>query len=235
MSDQLDDPFGLGASRQRRLSEDETRERMLKTGEAMVGDVGLRVSFDLLRLEDVIAEADVSRSAAYKLWPRKELYYAELLLRLAGAMHPAQGAFDHGTPLTAVHVALDHVDWLRTVEGRRRLLVEMCRLGALQNFEALRERLDWRIYMTLHAALVSMPPTDYRQSLADALTASERQFIEAMVVFYETMISLIGYQAQGSQRRDRSPCLRSIGRCCGRRSGPDLRCDPGTCRASVHD
>lgn len=193
MPEPSSDPFGLGAPRQR-LDEAETGERMLAAGERLVSDAGLRISFDLLRIEDVIAEANVSRSAVYKRWPRKELYYADLLLRLAGAPHPVQGAFDPETLLTAVQVVQQNLSWLRTADGRRRLLIEVCRLGALRNFEALRTRPDWHLYMTLHAALSSLPANDYRTTLRNALAASENGFIEAMVEFYAVMVGVIGYR-----------------------------------------
>ncbi len=193
MSESFEDPFGLGTHRQR-LDEAETVERMLEAGAQMVREAGLRISFDLLRLEDVIAHAGVSRSAVYKRWPRKELFYSELLLRLAGAVHPATAAFDLGTPTVVTGVAHEYLDWFRTAEGRRRLLIEMCRLGALQNFDALHERPDWRIYMTLHSALLTLPYNSYREALATALANSERGFLQKMTEFYSVMMDILGYR-----------------------------------------
>lgn len=193
MSEVFDDPFGLGAPRQR-LDEAETVERMLEAGARMVRESGLRISFDLLRLEDVIAHAGVSRSAVYKRWPRKELFYSELLLRLAGAVHPATAAFDLGTPVAIVRVAHEHSNWFRTAEGRHRLLIEMCRLGALQNFEALRERPDWRIYMTIHSALLTLPDNSYRAALESVLANSEREFAQKMAGFYSVLMNMLGYR-----------------------------------------
>ncbi len=189
----FDDPFGLGAPRQR-FSEEETIERMLETGERMVADAGLRISFDLLRLKDVITEAGVSRSAVYKRWPRKEQYYADLLLRLAGTSHPASGAYDSGTPRAVIEAAEDHIDSFGSPEGRRRVFIEMCRRGAEQNFVALRERRDWQIYMTIHAAYLTLPEGGYKQTLETALRASEDGFREHMETFYRLMLLLLGYR-----------------------------------------
>lgn len=195
MTEPFDDPFGQGRMRQR-LSVQETTRRMLDAGVAMVNDTGLRVSFDLLSFEDVIAQADVARSAVYKRWPRKEMYYSELLLDLAGKEHPAVAAFDMGTIRVALQVARDHDDWLESPDGRRRLAVEMCRLGALQNFEALRQRDEWQPYMALHSTLLALPQNNFRQALQLALERSETNFFHQMGMFYEQMLAVIGYRTR---------------------------------------
>lgn len=189
----FEDPLGLGDARPR-LSEEETVQRMLDTAVRMALESGLRVSFDLQRLEDVIAEAGVSRSAVYKRWPRKELFYSQVLLRLAGAAHPAVAAYDSGTIEMVARAALDSTDWLRTPAGRRRLFIELCRIGALQNFDALRERQEWHIYMALHATLVSLPDNRFQAAMREALEASEREFIRGMASFYAAMLDVLGYK-----------------------------------------
>jgi len=189
----FDDPLGLGTARSR-LSEEETVKRMLDTGVQIARDQGLKVSFDLLRLEDVIAEAGVSRSAVYKRWPRKEQFYSQVLLRLAGEAHPALAAYDVGTELTAIDVALAHLDWFATPKGRHKLFVEMCREGALQNFTVLRERKEWQVYMALHATLSSLPDNRFQDAMREALRASEEAFIDKMSDFYIRMIEVLGYR-----------------------------------------
>ena len=59
-----------------RLSDDETGQRMLAAAVAMVHRTGLTVSLDHISFEDVIRDADVSRSAVYRRWPYKDLFYA---------------------------------------------------------------------------------------------------------------------------------------------------------------
>lgn len=196
MIDPFEDPFGTTSSRPR-LSESETVERMLEAGSRLVQQSGLQISFDPLRLEDVIAEADVSRSAVYKRWPRKEQYYAELLLRLAGDTQPAAAAFDggtSGTPQEVLRIATDHSSWFGTADGRHRLLVEMCRLGAQQNYDALVARPDWAIYVTLHAALKTLPDNAFKETLRRTLARSEANFVQKMSTFYEAMLALLGYR-----------------------------------------
>src|SRR6185437_6301456 len=75
-------PTGL-ARRGRRLPDRETEQRMLRTAVAMVRRDGLTVSLDSISLEDVIRDADVSRSAVYRRWPYKDLFISDLVKELA--------------------------------------------------------------------------------------------------------------------------------------------------------
>jgi len=75
-------PTGLGR-RGRRLPDEELRRRTLRAAVAMVHHAGLTVSLDHISFEDVIRDADVSRSAAYRRWPYKDLFYGDLIEELA--------------------------------------------------------------------------------------------------------------------------------------------------------
>lgn len=70
--DGTDTPAGL-AQRRRRLSHDETERRVLQAAVAMVNRSGLTVSLEHISFEEVIHDAGVSRSAAYRRWPYKDL------------------------------------------------------------------------------------------------------------------------------------------------------------------
>jgi AcrR family transcriptional regulator len=83
-------PTGL-ARRARRLPEDETERRMLRAALAMVNRAGLTVSLEHISFEEVIREADVSRSSAYRRWPHKDLFFSDLVLEVA--RNPAPGIF----------------------------------------------------------------------------------------------------------------------------------------------
>jgi AcrR family transcriptional regulator len=75
-------PTGL-ARRERRLSDQETERRMLGAALAVVSRTGLTVSLDHLSFEDIIRDADVSRSAVYRRWPYKDLFFSDLVKQLA--------------------------------------------------------------------------------------------------------------------------------------------------------
>ena len=81
-------PTGL-TRRRRRLSDEETEQRMLQAALAMVNQAGLTVSLDHISFEDVIRDAGVSRSAVYRRWPYKDLFFSDLLRELARGSSPA--------------------------------------------------------------------------------------------------------------------------------------------------
>src|SRR5690348_15859153 len=51
---------------------------MLRAAVAMVHRAGLTVSLEHISFEDVIRDADVSRSAAYRHWTYKDQFYSDL-------------------------------------------------------------------------------------------------------------------------------------------------------------
>lgn len=190
------DPFG-GTYRGRRLSDEETAERMLQKGVEKVNEEGLRISFDLLRLEDLIAEAGVARSAVYRRWATKHHYYADLLRELAKQQHPGVSSYDKSTVEDIVAMIRHDPSKLRTLESRRALAVDLCRLGALYNFELLSDSRSWSVYITLTATLVSLPEdSELQADLREMLAASENVFFEKMVGFYHALLGTLGFRVR---------------------------------------
>ncbi|MDE9364447.1 TetR/AcrR family transcriptional regulator [Luteipulveratus sp. YIM 133132] len=188
------DPFGAPIRRSARLSDQETADRMLDTAVGMVNESGLQVSYGLLRLEDVIAAAGVSRSAVYRRWPTKNHFFADLMKRLAGEDHPGAVAYDTATIEQVTTFGLEHLDWFTTPGDRRKLLVELCRQGALQNFEAIVGSPEWHIYIALNATVLSLPDNELEHDMRAALGSSEEAFVAKMTTFYEAMVGLLGFR-----------------------------------------
>src|SRR5438067_6197297 len=175
-------PTGLGR-RQQRLSDEETARRMLEAAVAAANTTGLTVSLDHISLEELIRDAGVSRSSAYRRWPYKDLFLSDLLKELARATSAAvltEGEWIGGSNW---RVAREHLDWLETPELRHELLLELFRQGALLDFEARHERVragcstEWRTYIALHATFLSLPEGDLRDEVQAALAQSERSVI----------------------------------------------------------
>jgi AcrR family transcriptional regulator len=183
-------PTGL-ARRARRLSDRETERRMLAAAVAMVNRAGLTVSLDHLSFEDIIREAGVSRSAVYRHWPYKDLFFSDLVIELASDATP---------PIVADELALigqvlaQHQDWLETPELRHSLIIELCRQLALFDFQAVYGSAAWRTYLALHATFLSLVDGELRDRVQEALADSERRRARQIASSWRQLTSLFGYR-----------------------------------------
>ena len=133
---------------------------MLAAAVAMVHRTGLTVSLDHISFEDVIRDADVARSAVYRRWPYKDLFFSDLVKELAKeAIPPA--LLDEEYELIR-RVVAEHLDWLDTPELRASLVSELFRQAALLDFEAFCGSPEWRTYFALHATFMSLSGTASR-------------------------------------------------------------------------
>ena len=183
-------PTGL-ARRGRRLSDQETEQRMLQTAVAMIHRDGLTVSLDHISLEEVIRGADVSRSAVYRRWPYKDLFFSDLVKELARSATPT--IVDDELALIRRIVA-EHLDWLDTPERRHGLVMELIRQLALFDFETLYGSAQWRTYLALHATFLSLADGQLRDQIGEALAQCERDHRTRVAQNWELLAGLFGYR-----------------------------------------
>ena len=165
---------------------------MLQAALAMVNEAGLTVSLDHISLEDVIRDAGVSRSAVYRRWPYKDLFFSDLLKELAKGSSPAIASENLEASSSIRRVILDHLDWLKQPELRPALAAEVLREGVLNEFEIFHESAEWRTYFALHATFLSLSDGDLRNEVQNALTVSEQNLTTRIAVAYEWIAGLIG-------------------------------------------
>lgn len=184
---------GTGLTRRRRrISDSETERRMLQAAMDQVNSAGLTVSLDHISFEDVIHQAGVSRSAVYRRWPYKDLFFSDLLLELARGTSPAIGAADPEAVRGVEQTILDNLERLRSPARRMEVAAEVLRHGAPRELKTFLESPEWRTYLALHATFLGLPETDYREQVRLALTESERRVTSGLAAFYERCASLLG-------------------------------------------
>ncbi len=183
-------PTGL-ARRGRRLPDQETERRMLQAAVAMVHRIGLTVSLEHISFEDVIRDADVSRSSVYRRWPYKDLFFSDLVKELAKDATPAIVSDELELIKTIV---ARHLDWLGTPELRRGLLVELLRQLALFDFQALYGSAEWRTYIALHATFMSLADGGLRDQVQVTLAQSEQGRIARIAAAWKQLAELFGYR-----------------------------------------
>ncbi|GAA1567938.1 hypothetical protein GCM10009804_25580 [Kribbella hippodromi] len=166
---------------------------MLDTAVAMVNSTGLTVSLEHLSVEDVIRDSGVSRSAAYRRWPYKDLFVGDLLRALAKAVVPATVGAEGGADVVR-RVLEEHRQELHDAEGRARVWSELLRLGAWHDFDAIHRSVEWRTYLALHATFESLADGELRDEIQTALEESERGFVDRIAAAYRRVADLLGYR-----------------------------------------
>ena len=183
-------PTGL-ARRGRRLPEDETEQRMLQAALAMVNRAGLTVSLEHISFEDVIREADVSRSSAYRRWPHKDLFFSDLVLELA--RNPAPGIVADEMELIR-RIVTGRLAELADPQARRALVIELFRQLSVLDFETLHASAGWRTYLALHAVLGSLADSGLRSQVQAALAQGEQDHLARVARAWELMAGLFGFR-----------------------------------------
>jgi AcrR family transcriptional regulator len=183
-------PTGL-ARRGRRLPEDETERRMLRAALAMVNRAGLTVSLEHISFEEVIREADVSRSSAYRRWPHKDLFFSDLVLELAS--NPTPGIFADEVDLIRRIIA-GRLAELADPLARRALVIELFRQLAVLDFETLYASPGWRTYLALHATFLSLSDGGLRSQVQAALARAEQDHLSRVARAWQLMAGLLGFR-----------------------------------------
>ncbi len=190
MSDRLPAATGLGR-RNRRLSDQETRDRMLRAAVDMINRTGLTVSLDHIRFEDVIRDADVARSTAYRHWPYKDLFFGDLVKELARSASPAIIADEISL---IKQVLIGHPDWLETPQLRHSLILELIRQLALLDFHSILASPGWRTYLALHATFSGLSNGELRDQVQAALAHAEASHVALVAQAWHQIAGLFGYR-----------------------------------------
>jgi len=164
---------------------------MLRAAIDMINRTGLTVSLDHIRFEDVIRDADVARSTAYRHWPYKDLFFSDLVKELARSASPAIIADEISL---IKQVLSEHPDWLETPQLRHSLILELIRQLALLDFQSILASPAWRTYLALHATFSGLSNGELRDQVQAALAHAEAGHVTLVARAWNQIAGLFGYR-----------------------------------------
>ncbi|BCY09779.1 hypothetical protein L3i22_048670 [Actinoplanes sp. L3-i22] len=177
--------------RNRRLTDVETRDRMLRAAIEMINRDGLTVSLEHLSFEAIIRAAEVSRSSAYRHWQYKDQFFGDVVKELARTA---------GAPVVRDEIGLlkeilaEKKEWLSTPRGRHDLIVELIRRLAHFDLRAVLASPAWRTYHALCATVTGLADGDLRAQVQAALAESEQARITRIAGAWQTLAGAFGYR-----------------------------------------
>lgn len=190
-------PIPLTQRRRRRIPADKVRDLMLEEARRMVATLGMTASLEDLSMEDVIAAAGVPRGSVYRIWPYRDDFIGDLLVRMAGPDWFGTAALDMETLDLVVRTLAQH-DRFDTPKDRRRAVLKAVRLAAERNFSFLANSADWKVYIALIATSGGSGDPKIRSRVADALARSDARFTTEMAKFYELVSRFLGLRLRDS-------------------------------------
>ncbi|MCI9888747.1 hypothetical protein JT358_09780 [Micrococcales bacterium 31B] len=186
---------GERTKRTTRLSDRETERRMLEAARNRVDREGLSVSFDALGYEELISDAGVARSAAYRKWPSRELYYADLMRELTRLPHPFAGTVSALWSSHAERLLDESPDVLRRDQGRRQFFVEFLRRTCDALMQEARTGVSWGNFRALQVARKTLTPgSELLHDVTEGLEASVQAFESELGECFAALLTLCGVQ-----------------------------------------
>ncbi len=175
-----------------RLSDRETERRILDAAVALVHEQGISTGLEGIAFEAVVRRAEVSRTSAYRRWPKRDHFYGEVLLTLAsGTTLPAPEGSVTGP---AAGVVMDYAHRLESPQQRRTFVVELLRVSIGEDYRVVSTAPEWRTFTSLLASYRGIIDEGVRAAVAAALSAAERRSIETRARAYAQFTALLGYR-----------------------------------------
>ncbi|MFT3875241.1 MAG: TetR/AcrR family transcriptional regulator [Propioniciclava sp.] len=170
------------------MNDRQTEQRMLQAAITLVQERGLSTGLESIAFDEVIREAGVSRTSAYRRWPTRDRFYGDVLVELArGATLPAP----------EMSTALLDAQAVRAVESpqaHRDLVVELLRVSIQADYAVASTSPQWRTYRLLLASYEGIADDEVRTAVAQALAQTERRALELRARVYAEFSALLGYR-----------------------------------------
>ncbi len=166
--------------------------RMLDAAVDRILDEGMTVGLEGLRMEEVIKDAGVSRATAYRHWPSRDQFVADVLVEVVRrtTLIPERPEDLH----RLLALVDEHAADLTSPDGRRGLVVEALRVSIGSDVHRLLESPQMRTFISLSATYQGLPEGTVRETVGAALVETEHGFIRRRAAIYANLAMLVGYR-----------------------------------------
>lgn len=172
-----------------RMTQAEARAKLLRAALAQLGRDGVHLSVHHLGYEELIKEAGVPRSTAYRIWGSKEEFFDAVLTAIPGAQAAER---DSSSTLSTAARSIEAMQArLATPSGRREILVEMIRTAATYHFENVTSTQEWRNWISVCAGMSSLPD-GVRDQMTAEIRSQESDRIAMVATFYRRVATVLG-------------------------------------------
>lgn len=176
-----------------RLSDQETVRRMLDAAIELVHQRGISTGLEAITFDEVVHKAGVSRTSAYRRWPKRDLFYNEILLELAsGATLPI--AAESKLVGAAAQDVFGRIKNPESPRGHRDLVVELLRVTSDADYEAVSTSTGRRTYHMLLSSYRGITDPEVRDKVGKLLADAERCTLEIRGRIYAEFTALLGYR-----------------------------------------
>ena len=182
-----------GATPNEPRARDAVADRMLDVAVAQIEAEGLRVGVDQIRMEQVIEAAGVSRASAYRRWPSREAFLADVLVATVRRTSLLPETEEDLSRLVAL-VRSVGADVLGTEQGRRDLVVEGLRLASDADIRRTLSSSRWRTHLALTATHAGLPAGRVQDAVGQALLEADGVMTARRAAVYANLCDLIGYR-----------------------------------------
>ena len=168
------------------------RERVLNTALSQITEHGMTVSLEHLSLEEIIRASGVSRASAYRIWPNKQRFLADVLVSAVRATRLEVDSQAEVAQLTALLDA--NPSFATDAQVRRDVIVEGLRISIQADFERIASSPQWATYLALNATCRGLADSSLREEVATALAEMQEVFIDHRSAVYARLPPLLGYR-----------------------------------------
>lgn len=175
----------------KRLSAEETRERLIDAGLDALAVHGLSIGLDSVTLDNAVRDAGVSRSSAYAVWSVDDQLSPQSVFQRAVLRQAVVERKE--TIARTQQTALEVIEALGASATPAALFRELARRTGGENARAVANSRSWQVVVALRSVLHSEPDPSRDEELAHWLSESERLYREDTIRnVYEPVAEVLG-------------------------------------------